>query len=231
VARERRRELDQENNSPSTTARGQTIYVSWPRPSRNSAPSGLSVDCQQRNLRPKPFAKPYQTSPNTNRLSHVHDVGDFFISIPAIISLQGTRTPSEDERISLLHKTIMRWIKSKLANYWLLLWNFQPNLFSLLSPSSPAHIHMWITLTWTVDCKHSELGSLLNKWTWIWTLRKNFRHALEVCNEAAENERIRVSRVSRVGEHSCKPLFVYRLLLETATQCFRFSAISVFFFP
>jgi hypothetical protein len=32
-----------------------------------------------------------------------------------------------------------------------------------------------------------------------------------------------------MGEHSCKPLFVYRLLLEAATQCFRFSAISVFF--
>jgi len=46
-----------------------------------------------------------------------------------------------------------------------------------------------------------------------------------VCNEAAENERI---RVSRVGEHSCTPLFVYRLLLEAATQCFRLSAISVF---
>ncbi len=47
-----------------------------------------------------------------------------------------------------------------------------------------------------------------------------------MCNEAAENERI---RVSRVGEHSCKPLFVYQLLLEAATQCFRFSAISVLF--
>jgi len=47
-----------------------------------------------------------------------------------------------------------------------------------------------------------------------------------VCNKAAENEPI---RVSRVGEHSCKPLFVYRLLGEAATQCFRLSAISVFF--
>jgi hypothetical protein len=37
-------------------------------------------------------------------------------------------------------------------------------------------------------------------------------------------------RVSRVCEHSCTPLLVYRLLLEAATQCFRFSAISVFFF-
>ncbi len=47
-----------------------------------------------------------------------------------------------------------------------------------------------------------------------------------MCNKAAENEPI---RVSRVGEHSWKPLFVYRLLREAATQCFRLSAISVFF--
>jgi hypothetical protein len=47
-----------------------------------------------------------------------------------------------------------------------------------------------------------------------------------VCNKAAENERI---RVSCLGEHSCKPHFVYRLLLAAGTQCFRFSAISVFF--
>jgi len=47
-----------------------------------------------------------------------------------------------------------------------------------------------------------------------------------VCNEGAENERF---RVSRVGEHSCTPLFVYRLLLEATTQCFRLSAISAFF--
>jgi hypothetical protein len=51
-------------------------------------------------------------------------------------------------------------------------------IFFPSSPSSPAHIHMWITHTSTVDCKHWEFGSLLNKWTSIKILRKHFRHAL-----------------------------------------------------
>jgi hypothetical protein len=76
---------------------------------------------------------------------------------PAIISLQGTRSRSEDERISLLHKTIMRWIKSKLANYRLLLLNFQPNFFSwvpLLQRiyTCVSHTHqLWIASSRSLD--------------------------------------------------------------------------------
>jgi hypothetical protein len=79
---------------------------------------------------------------------------------------------------------------------------------------------MWITHTSTVGCKHWELGSLLH-------------FLLYVCNEAAENELI---RVTRVGERNFTPKpkpnlkLAYRLLLEAATQYFRFFAISVIFF-
>ncbi len=62
---------------------------------------------------------------------------------------------------------------------------------------------------------------------------KTFPTLLSVCNEAAENELI---RVSRLGEHNFNPKpkpnpkLAYRLLLEAETQCFRFFAISVIFF-
>jgi len=169
-----------------------------------------------------------QTPPNwfkTIRISHVGDVGNFFSSIP-VTSPKDTRSPSKTNR-SPFYANHPVLDKSKLAIYpcdeGLYLWltaivKLPINFFFLKSLFSSTHTHVDHT---QINCGLQALGAWISpNWTWIWTLRRDFRHALDVRKWSCWE---RTYPCSRVAEHR-KLSFVF----HSRNECWWGQRPSVF---
>lgn len=242
--RERRRQLDQKNNtdqhrrSISTTLNitrfyfmsfihfePEKIYAPWTHPGRNPGAARLSVDCRQGKLWPKLCHKPHQTDLKQFESRMLVMLEIFFSSIP-VTSPKDTRSPSKTNR-SPFYANHPALDKSKFAIYpcdeglyfWLTAIVKLPiNFFFLKSLFSSTHTHVDHT---QINCGLQALGAWISpNWTWIWTLRRDFRHALDVRKWSCWE---RTYPCSRVAEHR-KLSFVF----HSRNECWWGQRPSVF---